>query len=167
MKPALLVIDVQAAFFERDPITVQSLEDAIEYINAAIELFRGKDLPIIVIQHKDEENGLVPGSPGFEVPSSVDLVPSDIRIVKAYGNSFNKTTLAEELCALDVDTVIITGFCAEYCILSSCRGAEDYDFTPIILKGSLASGVPERIRFVEDINDTITYGALKAVLASL
>ena len=167
MKPALLVIDVQDAFFELDPTTTLSLEKAVEYINAAIELFREKDLPVVSIQHKDEEIGLVPGSPGFEMHESINFLPSDLRIVKTYGNSFNKTPLAENLRALEVDTVIVTGFCAEYCILSSCRGAEDCDFTPIILRGSLASGVLERIRFVEDINDTITYGALKAALADM
>ena len=40
MKPALLVIDVQKQFFEFGPTTAQSLDDAIEYINAAIENFR-------------------------------------------------------------------------------------------------------------------------------
>ena len=40
MKPALLVIDVQKEFFKRSPITAQSLDSAIEYINAAIALFR-------------------------------------------------------------------------------------------------------------------------------
>jgi nicotinamidase-related amidase len=165
MRPALLVIDVQKAFFERDPITTQLLERAVEYINAAIELFREKGLPVISVQHQDEEGDLMPGSPGFEMHESVNFLPSDLRIVKTYGNSFNKTDLAEELRALGVDTVIVTGFCAEYCILSTCRGAQDHDFTPIIFRGSLASGVPERIRFVEDVNDVISYGALKAVLA--
>ena len=39
MKPALLVIDVQKEFFKFSPTTAQSLNDAIEYINAAIALF--------------------------------------------------------------------------------------------------------------------------------
>ena len=51
MKAALLVIDVQKAFFEISPATTQSLNDAIVYINAAIALFRGKGLPVICIQH--------------------------------------------------------------------------------------------------------------------
>jgi hypothetical protein len=49
-------------------------------------------------------------------------------------------------------------------VLSTYRGALDHDFTPIILKGSLASGNPERIRFVEEISETISYGALKTLL---
>jgi nicotinamidase-related amidase len=164
MKPALLVIDVQERFFRFGQTTAQSLNDAIEYINAAIELFREKELPIICIQHIDEENGLVPGKEDFELPESLNILPSDLHMHKTYGNSFNKTPLQEKLRELDIDTVIATGFCAEYCVLSTYRGAQDLDFTPIILRGSLASSVPENIKFVESINDIISYGSLKKIL---
>ncbi len=161
MKPALLIIDVQKEFFKEKACS-DSLKRAIAYINAAIDLFRKKNLPIVAIQHKSE--GLVPGKSGFDVPQSVKLKLQDIRITKTYGNSFNKTELAEKLRELGVDTVIVTGFCAEYCVLSTCRGAEDCDFTPIVLKGSLASDNAEHIRFVEEITDTISLGALKTLL---
>ena len=68
MKLALLVIDVQKAFFDHSPTTAQSLHDAIEYINAAIEIFRSKELPIICIQHLDKEQDLVPGNEGAPRP---------------------------------------------------------------------------------------------------
>ena len=164
MKPALLVIDVQNKFFNENQACSDSLKAAIQYINAAIALFRKKNLPIVVIQHKSEEEGLIPGKLGFDVPQSVKLEPQDLRLVKTYGNSFTKTGLAEKLRELGVDTVIVTGFCAEYCVLSTYRGAQDCDFTPIILRGSLASDNEEHIRFVEDINETISFGALKTLL---
>jgi nicotinamidase-related amidase len=164
MKPALLVIDVQKKFFKFGPTTAQSLDDAIEYINAAIELFREKNLPVICIQHMDEDGKLVPGEEGFELPEELNILPSDLHIHKMYGNSFNKTSLGEELRSLGVDTVIITGFCAEHCVLSTVRGAEDLDLTPIILRGSLASNDLENIKFVEKVNDLISYGALKKIL---
>jgi nicotinamidase-related amidase len=165
MKPALLVIDVQEQFFKLGPTTAQSLDDAIEYINAAMELFREKRLPIICIQHMDEENKLVPGNEGFELPEKLKILPSDLHVHKTYGNSFNKTPLKEKLQELDIDTVIVTGFCAEYCVLSTYRGSQDLDLTPIILRGSLASSVPENIKFVESISDIVSYGSLKKILA--
>jgi len=164
MKPALLVIDVQNEFFNLNQAFSDSLKTAIECINAAIGLFRKRNLPIVVIQHKSEEEDLVPGKSGFDVPQSVKLEPQDVRIVKTHGNSFTKTGLAEKLRGLGVDTVIVTGFCAEYCVLSTYRGAQDCDFTPIILRGSLASDNAEHIRFVEEITDTISLGALKTLL---
>lgn len=164
MKPALLVIDVQKEFFNFGPTTAQSLNDALEYINAGIALFREKHLPIICIQHLDEEEKLIPGKEGFGLPEALDILPSDLPIHKTYGNSFTKTPLEDELRKLDIDTIIITGFCAEYCVLSTYRGAQDIDLTPIILRGSLASGIPEHIKFVESISDIISYGALKKIL---
>jgi nicotinamidase-related amidase len=164
MKPALLVIDVQKEFYNIDQATAQSLDSAIEYINAAIGLFRRKNLPVISVQHIDVEEGITPESAGFALPEKLKIIDSDLHIHKTYGNAFNKTPLAEELRKQGVDTVIITGFCAEYCVLSACRGAADLDFTPILLRNSLASSIAENIRFVESINNVISFGALRKVL---
>jgi nicotinamidase-related amidase len=112
----------------------------------------------------DKENKLVPGEDGFELPDTLSILGSDLHIHKTYGNSFCRTGLGDELRKLGVDTVVITGFCAEYCVLSTYRGAQDLDLTPIILRGSLASGIPENIKFVESISDIISYGALKKML---
>lgn len=164
MKPALLVIDVQKAFFDISPQTAQSLKEAIEYINAAIALFRERGLPVVAIQHMEPDEKLLPGEPGFDLPESLKLLPTDLNIHKSYGNAFNKTPLAGALREWGVDTVIATGFCAEYCVLSTCRGAEDLDLKPIVLRGSLASSIPENIRFVESISEIVSFGALKAML---
>jgi nicotinamidase-related amidase len=163
MKPVLLIVDMQNKFFDNEAC-VDSLKSAVEYINAAIDLFRKKNLPIIVIQHRSEELGLVAGNPSFDVPVTLKLQPQDMRFEKAYGNSFKKTGLQEKLRDLGVDTVIVTGFCAEHCALSTYEGAQDLDFTAIILKGSLASDNAEHIRFVEEITETISIGALTAML---
>ncbi|MGA9397902.1 MAG: isochorismatase family protein [Anaerolineaceae bacterium] len=162
MKLALLVIDVQKAYF--NPDSTKSLENAIEYINAAIELFRTKGLPVICIQHRDDENNHVPGVAGFDLPESLKILPSDLHIHKTYGNSFNKTPLLEELKKLGVDTVLITGFRAEGCVLSTYRGALDVDLTPILLRGSIA-GPSKAVRFVESISNIISYGVLENMLA--
>lgn len=164
MKPALLVIDVQKAFFSFDDVTTQSLNDAIRYINAAIEMFREKQLPVVCIQHVDEEEHLVPGEEGFAIPETLKILPSDFQIHKTYGNAFNKTSLASQLREQGVDTVIVTGFCAEYCVLSTYRGAQDVDLTPIVLRGSLASSSLENIAFVERISDIVSFGALNKIL---
>ncbi len=164
MKPALLVIDVQKEFFTFGPTTAQSLHDAIEYINEAIALCREKNVPVICIQDIGEQENRVPGTEGFELPEELDILPSDLHIHKTYGNSFNKTPLEERLRELGVDTVIVSGFCAEFCVLSTYRGAQDLDLTPMVLRGALASNELQNIRFVESISDVISLGALKKVL---
>jgi len=167
MKPALLVIDMQNKFFELGPAFKQSLEEATEYINAAITLFKERNLPIFVIEHSDKEDGLIPGTPEFPTHESIILASTDVRITKTYGNSFTKTALAERLKESGIDTLIITGFCAEYCVLSTYRGAQDNDFKPFILRGSLASDNREHIRFVEEISELVSYEALRLLISTL
>ena len=164
MKPALLVIDMQKEFYKENAQTAQSLSNAVHYINAAIDLFRAKNLPIFCIQHMDEKDKFVPGIDGFDLPDELKILPSDPHIHITYGNSFNKTSLPGALQDLEIDTVIITGFCAEYCVLSTYRGAQDLDLTPIILRGSIASDSQENIKFVESISDIISFKALRKVL---
>ena len=165
MKPALLVIDIQKAFLEINPVMTQSINEAIRYTNAAIALFREKKLPIIAVQHMNEAEKLMPGEARFDLPEALKILPSDLHIHKTYSNSFNQTPLINHLQELGVDTVILTGFCAEHCVLSTYRGAQDYDLTPVMLRGSLASDVLENIPFVERISDTITIGALRKFLS--
>ena len=164
MKPALLVIDIQKDFFNNSPTTAQLLNKAIENINWVIALFREKGLPVICVQHMEPENGLVPGQEKYDLPDSLQILPSDLHIHKTYRNSFNKTPLAENLAGMGVDTVFITGYCAQYCILSTIRGAMDLDLTPIVVKDCIAGDDPESVTFVENIDDLITYGALRKML---
>jgi nicotinamidase-related amidase len=163
MKPALLVIDVQKAFF-KDPETSHSLNKAIIQINAGIDLFRQKGLPIICIQHMVKESGLLPGTEGFDLPDSLSILPTDPHIHKTYGNAFNKTPLEELLRQQNIDTLVITGYCAEFCVLSTYRGALDLDLTPVILRGAIASRNPSNIPFVENVSDIISYAILKKIL---
>lgn len=164
MKPALLVIDMQEIFFDEDPSVLSSLENAAANINAAIEIFRKRKLPIIVIEDIEEADGRVPGSPGFETTSRIELEASDPRIRKTYGNAFNKTELHSILSDLEVDTLILTGYEAANCVLSTSRGAKDFDYRSILLRGGTAGQTPERVETVESWEDLISYGALKALL---
>jgi nicotinamidase-related amidase len=164
MKTALLVIDVQNMFFSDKPARLAELENAAEYINAAIDLFRKKNLPIVCIQHMNPEDNLVPGQTGFDVPDILNILPGDVHIHKTYGNSFTKTPLAEKLRALGADTVVVTGFAAEGCVLATVRGAEDYDFTSMILRSSIIGGKPGVAPLVESINEIISYDVLCKVL---
>lgn len=164
MRPALLVIDMQKHYaFANEEKTRLTLR-AVEFINTAIDLFRKKGLPVICIQHRDEAEGVVPGADGFNNIDQLTINTDDIHIIKTYGNAFNKTSLEETLRKLSVNTVILTGYCAEYCVLSTCRGALDIDLVPLILRNAISSGIPENIRFVENVNEVISLGALEAVL---
>lgn len=164
MKPALLVIDVQKFYFDISEETRKSMERAVGAINAVVSLFRGKGLPVVWIQHQDDEIGVVPGTVGFDMPDSFDVRPGDLRVTKTVGNALYGNTLEEDLRGLGVDVLVLTGFCAEYCVLSTSRGARDRGFSPMVLRGALASVEPDNILFVERVEDMLSVGVLIKLL---
>ena len=162
MKLALMVIDMQKAFYVGP--TTEQMDRATEYINYVIPMFEAKGLPIIWVQDVDEGDGVVPGTDGFEFIEALEPRADAIRIHKTYGNSFNKTDVDKILKENGVDTVVMTGFCAEYCVLSTYRGAKDLDYFPVLLKNGIASTEAANKEFVENISETITAGMLEKVL---
>ncbi len=165
MKPALMVIDMQKAWYKG--ASRASMDAACSYVNAAVAAFRARGLPVVWVQHIDEDDEAVPGAPGFDLIDALKPLEGEPRIEKRYGNAFTKTGCRDLLAGLGVDAVVLTGYCAEYCVLSTCRGAADLDLTAILLRGALASGVEKHIRFVERVNDVVSLGALMAIIKPL
>ena len=163
MKPALMIIDMQKAYYQGR--TVLQMDAAAEYINAVIPMFRGKGLPVIWVYNEDEYDGAVPGNEKYEFIDSLKPESGDIKINKTYGNSFNKTGADEILKEAGIDTIVMTGFCAEYCVLSTYRGAKDLDYFPVLLKNGIASVEKENKEFVENISETMTFGVLEKMIA--
>jgi nicotinamidase-related amidase len=165
MRLGLMIIDLQKAYYEGE--SRASMDAACEYINAVLPLFRKAGLPVLWVQDISEEDGVVPGAEGFELIESLKPLEGEHRVHKNYGNAFNKTESAALLRASGVDTVVISGYCAEHCVLSTYRGALDLDFLPVILRDSIASGKAENKRFVESISDVVSYAFLKKMLEDL
>jgi len=165
MKPALLVIDMQQCFYANSKGAArESWDSAIAYINAAIGLFKAKGHPVYVIEHVDESDGVTQDLPDFGTVDAIKLDPSMPRVRKTTGSVFASTELEKTLRASGVTALVVTGYCAEWCVLSTTRHAADLGLGPMILEGAIASGTPERIKFVTDINDTISFGALSTIL---
>jgi nicotinamidase-related amidase len=162
MKLALMVIDMQKEFYVGE--TKWQMDRAAEHINYVLPKFEEKNLPIIYVQDLDEGEGVVPGTEGFEIIDSLRPKENSTVIHKTYGNSFNKTDVDKILKAAGVDTVVMTGFCAEFCVLSTYRGAKDLDYFPVILKNGIASTEEPSKEFVEKISETITCGVLEKLL---
>lgn len=163
MKPALMIIDMQKAYYGDK--TAAHMDAAVEYINYVIPMFRAKGLPVIWVYNEDEYDGAVPGNEQYEFIDSLKPEAGDIKINKTYGNGFNKTGADEILKESGVDTIVMTGFCAEYCVLSTYRGAKDLDYFPVLLKNGIASVEKENKEFVENISETVTCGVLEKMIA--
>jgi len=109
-KSALLVIDVQIGVvlnaFEKDAVVVQ--------INKAIDSARANDLPVIWVQHSEDDMPI--GSHYWEIIP--ELVPEDHdgRVEKIHGSSFQETDLAEILQEHDISHLYVTGAQSENCV---------------------------------------------------
>lgn len=155
---------MQNEFFE-EPGGQPSLGRASERINEALAFFRQQGLPVVVVL--DEEGpSRVPGHPSFEPHEGLRLVAADPRVHKQYNNSFWQTELHERLQAAGVDTVVVSGWCAEFCVLSTYRGAVERGYRAMLLEGGIASGSAEHLKMVEQICPQIGARSLGELLAA-
>jgi nicotinamidase-related amidase len=121
-KSALLVIDVQNGVvlhaFGKDAVVVQ--------IKKAIDSARVNDLPVIWVQHSEEEMPI--GSHYWEIIP--ELVPEDHdgRIEKIHGSSFQETDLSDILQEHDISHLYITGAQSENCVNATTVDALDRGF---------------------------------------
>ncbi|WP_405735526.1 cysteine hydrolase [Streptomyces sp. NBC_01537] len=122
---ALLVIDVQngvvAAAHNRDGV--------IANINTLVDKARAEDVPVVWVQHSDDE--LKRDSESWQyVP---ELVRRDAEPVvhKLYGDSFEDTELEALLAERGVGRLVVTGAATDACIRSTLHGGfvRGYDVT--------------------------------------
>jgi nicotinamidase-related amidase len=64
-KAALLVIDMQKQYGFANAETTRLTLNAVEVINAAIDLFCNRELPVVCIQNMNKAAGVVVGTEGF------------------------------------------------------------------------------------------------------
>lgn len=155
MHPALLVIDIQNQFLP--VMDEEGKEFAMYAINAYIDGFREAGFPVVRIYHSDKNAGPFPGTPEFEFPEDVRILPDDPKVIKTYGDAFNKTELDKVLKDLNVNTVFLCGLSSVGCVLSTYIGAQNHDFKAFLIKYALLSHKKEYTDQVE-----IIFGALES-----
>jgi nicotinamidase-related amidase len=164
ISPALLIIDVQNRYLSFIPD--QEKELAIMFINFLIVLFRKYQLPIIRIYHSDKQGGPKPKTKEFEYPETVKIIPDDIKIVKTYSDSFNKTDLDKVLKEKGINTIFLCGLSAIGCVLATKIGGQNHDYKTFIVKDAIMSHKPDFTKNVELMFDAISYDAVELIVES-
>lgn len=124
---ALLVIDVQvgvvAEAFKRDEVVAN--------IAAAVSQARSTSIPVIWVQHSDD--GLVYGSPEWEITPELVPVEGEPIVHKKFRSSFVNTNLEELLANAGIGHIIICGSETNNCVRHTCHAALEagYDITLI------------------------------------
>jgi nicotinamidase-related amidase len=114
---ALLVIDVQKGVMA----TAHRRDAVIENINRLVERARTADVPVIWVQHNDEE--LPTGSEPWEYVDELRRWATEPLVQKRYGDSFEDTDLEQRLEALGVGRLVVTGAQTDACVRSTLHGA--------------------------------------------
>jgi nicotinamidase-related amidase len=115
---ALLVIDMQ----NNVVATAHRRDDVIANINALIGKARTAGVPVIWIQHSDDNN-LKANSPGWKYVPELQRQEPESLVHKRYGDSFEDTALEAELARLRIGRLIVTGAQTDACIRSTIHGA--------------------------------------------
>jgi nicotinamidase-related amidase len=122
---ALLVVDVQngvvASAHQRDAVVAN--------VAALVEKARRARVPVVWVQHHSDE--FVLGTDPWRIVPELDPRDSEPRVDKAYGDSFEDTTLESVLAGLGVGRLVVAGAQTDACIRSTLHGAlvRGYDAT--------------------------------------
>ena len=165
MHPALLVIDIQNKFLPM--VEEREKEVSMYMINAFIDLFRKNGCPVVRIYHTDKDYGVIEGTPEFEFPEDVHILPDDPQVIKTYGNGFNKTDLEKILKEKGVNTLFLCGLSSVGCVLATWMGAKDLDFKAFLLKDAMMSHNAGYTNQIEDIFDAISYDVVEVMLENV
>jgi len=162
IKPALLVIDIQNAFLPMIPERDKMI--GMEYINGLIDLFHKNNFPVIRIYQFSEEWGVKPGTPEFEFPETVKILPADPKVVKDYPDGFNKTDLDKILKDSGSNTLFLCGLSAVGCVLATQVGAMNHDYKAFLVKNAIMSHNTEYTRNVEEMFDAVSFEMVQMIV---
>jgi ureidoacrylate peracid hydrolase len=143
---ALLVIDVQAEYFDEDgPAYVEHARDIVANVNRLIDVFRAEDLPIVFLKHMHradgsdvgrmgdfsapgEEDSFVEGTPRVELIPELHVEPHDAVVVKRRYSCFLGTDLEALLRTAGSRAVVICGLMTSFCCETTARDAHGRDY---------------------------------------
>lgn len=146
--PALIVVDMINGFTDS---TCPLGTDCPEVVSANVELllaFREKGLPVFfttVVYDNDQQatvfrhkvpalNVLQRGSHWVSIDAAMDRLDSEPLIEKQWASAFHKTDLNQQLKALSVDSLVITGLTTSGCVRASAVDGLQNNYQVVIAK---------------------------------
>lgn len=158
-KDALLVVDVQVGVMRH----AWDAPRIVENIGAAVEKARRNGVPVIWVQHADDD--LVADTPDWQIVPELLPAAGETRIHKQFNSSFEQTTLEETLAELGATRVVLAGAATNWCIRATAYGALDRGYDLTLLKDAhttetmeLDNGVRiEAANIIHDLNIAMTW----------
>ena len=139
--PALLLVDIQKAFLEKDyPGLIRNNEHAEFICGKLLKKWRTLDLPIIHVRHSstNPESKLHKSRPGFEFNDYVTPLETEMVLTKEVNSAFIGTNLENILIKSHIDTLVIVGMTTNHCISTTVRMSGNLGFDTYLISDSTA-----------------------------
>ncbi|WP_308162789.1 isochorismatase family protein [Nocardia alni] len=146
--PAVLVIDICAAYLDDASPLRAPVEEAVRAAIQVVNRARANGYPVIFTRVSyrpgTSDGGLfrrkVPSLAVFEEGNPLARFldepaprPGEAVVTKQYASAFHGTALAADLTAAGIDTVVITGLTTSGCVRASATDALQHGFRPIVV----------------------------------
>jgi len=129
-KAALIIIDVQSAFFTNDyNVQVYHAEEYLLRIKELITQAREAGVPVIFVQHDGAKGTpFEPDTPGWLINPAIAPKPGELVVHKPTPDSFYRTNLQAELDARGIKKLVIAGIQSDWCIDTTVRRAYSLEY---------------------------------------
>jgi len=138
---ALLLVDIQKAFLEKDyPGIIRNNEDAEFICGKILNKWRTLDLPVIHVRHSstNPESKLHKSKPGFEFNDYVIPLKTEMVLTKKVNSAFIGTDLEDILFKGNINTLVIVGMTTNHCISTTVRMSGNLGFNTYLISDSTA-----------------------------
>ena len=128
-KTALVLIDIQAFYFDTTKAPLTGRFEATEKASAILQHFRKEELEIVHVMHKG----------GGEIHELVRPAPGELVIVKEEVSCFRDTPLLDSLQTREVERLVIVGMMTHMCVEAATRSADDLGFEAVLIHDACAT----------------------------
>jgi maleamate amidohydrolase len=148
-RPALIIIDVVMAYFDKASPLYAGVEDALASNERVLVAARKAGIPIIFTNVEYSPGGAeggvfyrkVPalklferGSPMGAFPPSLQPQEGEVVLTKHYASAFFGTSLTSLLSSQGIDTLLITGLSTSGCVRATTLDACQSGFLPFVIR---------------------------------
>jgi maleamate amidohydrolase len=157
-RPALIVVDAVQGYVDPAAPIYAGVEGAIPVIARLLDAARGAGILVIytVVSYRPDgaDGGLfwkklpalkafVEGSPFAAIPDAIAPRSDELVITKHYASAFFGTTLASDLAARRIDTLVITGFSTSGCVRATALDALQHGYAPFVVEDACGDRHPD------------------------
>lgn len=167
---ALLIIDLQEGLFSDRENPIYEENRLVETIGGLVERAHSADAPVFfILQCGKKGHMLEPGTPTWQVHHKIKPSDIDIIIHKHTPDSFHETNLQNELDAIGIRKLVITGIHTAYCVDTTCRRAYILGYDVVLVKdghSTVDTDFLGAVKTIEHHNEVIGYRFADVIPAS-